>query len=156
MPYFIIKITKTFNNGSLGSCSDWRTQWNAETAMRFAASVSHRGRLNTLWHLEMIQVYLFEQNIQIIWSLENCVTWKESRWDVQSVRVLWITKAVVLIHRIVDVNCTNNPIQYQNSVHSLSNQARLPAELKHISKREEKKLTKDSLSNGSEAGRAQI
>ena len=72
MTYFIIKITKTFNNGSLGSCND-EERSEMRNVMRFAASVSNRVFERT-WHLEMIQVYLFEQNIQINLSLTlQCV-----------------------------------------------------------------------------------
>ena len=54
----IIKITKTFNNGSLGSCND-EERSEMRNVMRFAASVSHRVFITQMWHLEMIQVYLF-------------------------------------------------------------------------------------------------
>ena len=98
MTYSKKKITKTFNNGSLGSCND-EERSEMRNVMRFAASVSHRVFERT-WRLEMIQVYLFEQNIQINLSLTlDCVTWKESEEDVQPVRVLCDRKAVVLIHR---------------------------------------------------------
>ena len=60
-------IYKTFNNGSLGSCND-EERSEMRNVMRFAASVSHRVFERT-WHLEMIQVYLFEQNNQFYVSL---------------------------------------------------------------------------------------
>ena len=66
MTYSNIIITKTFNNGSLGSCND-EERSEMRNVMRFAASVSHRVFERT-WHLEMIQVYLFEQNTKIYLS----------------------------------------------------------------------------------------
>ena len=53
----------------------------------------------------------------------------------QPVRVLCDRKAVVLIHRVRSVIVRTILLITKTSVHSLSNQARLPAELKHISKR---------------------
>ena len=49
----------------------------------------------------MIQVYLFEQNIQINLSLTRKIVWleKESEWDVQPVQCSVWSQGVVLIHR---------------------------------------------------------
>ena len=121
--------------------------------MRFAASVSHRVFERT-WHLEMIQVYLFEQNIQINLSLTwSCVTWKESEWDVQPVRVLCDRKAVVLIHRTRSV-IVRTILLNTKTLYILSQiRQDYPLNLS-ISVSGGKETNKDSLSNGEWSGKS--
>ena len=126
-----VEMIMTFNNGSLGSCID-EERSEVRKVMRFACSVSHR-IFERIWHLLVILkgMPVWESFTLLIHS-STCLIDMVSDMDIIHQWLSWIVHDCVVIEwhycAVVD-----RPILLPLLM--ISNQARLPAELKHISKR---------------------